>query len=524
MKIWAWIARLGAPANAGARSRVPDELMRRGAAHQRAAEYDKAEDCFREVLVQHPENAAALHMLADALRMRGYAHQGSGDLEAAIGCYLETLALTPAHAPGQAQVRNNLGNAYMNLGRLDDAIAAFHEAISLEPGYAEAHLNLGIAQQRIGDIEQATTLYRTALELKPDLAVASLNLGYVLEHEGDVRGAIECYRNAIAALPDFANAHFNLALLLLSTGDFAEGWEEYEWRLRLPDLAASWPYAGRARWNGEDLGGKVILLYAEQGFGDAIQFVRYAPLVAERGGRVIMICQAKLKTLFESVAGLSAVVPAGEPDPGFDVCCSLLSLPRLFGTTPETIPAAVPYLRPGEDKARRWKARLAEEGPGLKVGLYWSTDSKSRISRPRSLSLEMLSPLAGIPGVKFFSLQRGDAAIQAAQPPQGMTVIDPTAELADFADDAALISELDLVISINTATAHLAGALGKPVWALIHFPADWRWLIDRDDSPWYPTMRLFRRERADTWHDVIRRVGDALREFAGNAPGHGESA
>lgn len=513
MKAWDRIARLASQTFGSThQSASTEDELRRGLELQRAAEHGKAEDLFRHVLAQEPENASALQFLAQLLGVRGYAHQERGELDAAIECYLEALALAPGHA--QAQLHNNLGNVYLNQGRLGDAIAAYREAISTDRGYAEAHLNLGIAQQQMGEIRQAAMQYRTAIELKPGLADASLNLGYLLEEDGDAPGAMECYRHAIAARPDFAKAHVNLALQSLLTGDFAKGWEEYEWRLRLPNLAQKWPYPGRARWHGEDLTGKVILLYAEQGFGDAIQFVRYVPLVAERGGKVIVVCQPKLKALFESIAGQSAVMSSGAP-PEFDVCCSLLSLPGLFGTTLRTIPAAVPYLHPGEEAVRKWKARLAAAGPALKVGLYWSTESKTRISSHKSLSFEMLSPLAEIPGIAFFSLQRGAAAAQAAQPPQGMTVFDPTAELADFADDAALISELDLVISIDTATAHLAGALGKPVWTLIHFPADWRWLLGRDDSPWYPTMRLFRRSQTDAWNDVIVRVGQALRHFAG---------
>jgi tetratricopeptide (TPR) repeat protein len=511
MKAWDRIARLASRTFGSAQqgASAGDEL-RRGLECQRAGEHDKAEDSYRRVLAEEPENAGALQSLGSLLGVRGYAHQERGELGAAIECYLEALALAPEQA--RAQLHNNLGNAYLSQGRLEEAMAAYREAIAMDRGYAEAHLNLGIAQQQAGGLRQAAMHYRTAIELKPGLADASLNLGYLLEEEGDAPGAMQCYRNAIAARPDFAKAHVNLALQSLLTGDFTNGWEEYEWRLRLPNLAQKWPYPGRTRWHGEDLAGKVILLYAEQGFGDAIQFARYVPLVAERGGRVILVCQPKLQALFESIAGPSAVMSSGEP-PEFDVCCSLLSLPRLFGTTLQTIPAAVPYLRPSEERVRKWKARVAAASPALKVGLYWSTESKTKISPRKSLGFEMLSPLAGIPGVAFFSLQRGDAAAQAARPPQGMTVFDPTAELADFADDAALISALDLVISIDTATAHLAGALGRPVWTLVHFPAEWRWLLGRDDSPWYPTMRLFRRSRTEAWSDVVARVGQALRHL-----------
>lgn len=469
-------------------------------------ESDATEEHFRQLLIEEPDNARALRGLAQLLGARGYALQERGELAGAIECYEEALALEPS----LAQAHNNLGNAYKASGRAEEAVALYRSAIDADPALAEAHLNLGIALHEAGQLSEAARCYRLALELKPALAEASLNLGFLLEQEGDARGARQAYRSAIATRPDFAEAHFNHALQLLQAGEFEAGWEEYEWRLKLPELAPFWPYAGRPRWDGGPLGGRRILLYAEQGFGDAIQFVRYVPLVAAKGGHVVLSCQPKLVKLFGSVAGAAAMHDTGDPTPEFDVCCSLLSLPRLFRTTLATIPAAVPYLRPGEAAVSAWKARLAAAGPGLKVGLYWATESKNRITPLRSLELKTLAPLAGVPGIVFFSLQRGAAAAEAARPPQGMRLIDAGAELRDFADDAALIANLDLVISINTATAHLAGALGKPVWTLVHFPPDWRWLAGRDDCPWYPTMRLFRRQRSQSWSDVVAQVRTAL--------------
>ncbi|MEW6689377.1 MAG: tetratricopeptide repeat protein, partial [Pseudomonadota bacterium] len=461
------------------------------------------------------ETAQALSGLAALLSARGYALQERGEIAAAIECYEEALALEPS----LAQAHNNLGNAYKACGRQQDAVASYRDAVAADPTLAEAHLNLGIALYEAGRLGEAAQNYRAARELKPALAEASLNLGFLLEQEGDARGAREAYRAAIAARPDFAEAHFNHALQLLQAGEFEAGWEEYEWRLKLPELAPFWPYAGRQRWNGEELRGRRILLYAEQGFGDAIQFVRYAPLVAARGGEAIVSCPPKLLRLFRTLSGVSATHDAQEPPPDFDLCCSLLSLPRLFHSTLDTIPVPVPYLHARAEDAARWQSKLAALGPGLKVGLYWSTDSKNRITPLKSLELETLAALAGVPGVAFVSLQRGAAAAQAARPPQGMKLIDASAELRDFADDAALIANLDLVISIDTATAHLAGALGRPVWTLVHFPAEWRWLAGREDSPWYPTMRLFLRRRSESWHDVAGRVRLALQALQQTNPG-----
>lgn len=451
-----------------------------------------------------PENGAALRELGGLLAARGQSLQGQGELGAAAECYEEAVALDPSQAPAH----NNLGNVYLALGRLNDAATSFRSAIAVDASLAEAHVNLGIVLHRSGELGEAAECYRAALAAKPTLAEASLNLGHLLEERGDLAAATDSYRAAVAARPDLAEAHFNLALRLLQAGDFRRGWEEYEWRFRLPELAPFWPHANRPRWDGADLRGKTILLYAEQGFGDALQFVRYVPLVAARGGKVVLSCSPKLMALFATVAGVTAVHNAETPAPEFDLCCSLLSLPSIFGTTLDTIPAATPYLHPPGDAAERWRARFAAEGSGLKVGLFWATESKNRMTPLRSLELGQLEPLARSTGVRFYSLQRGAAAAQAR--PKGMTLVDLSPELADFADDAGLLANLDLIITINTATAHLAGALGRPVWTLVHYPPDWRWLEGRADSPWYPTMRLFPRGRAEPWGTVLERVGDAL--------------
>lgn len=486
------------------------ELQRRALECVRGGEHGEAEECLRQILSLRPEHSGARRDLARLLALQAYAHQERNDFDMAIEGYEESLALDH----GQAQVHNNLGNIYKNLGRLADAVAAYREAIAADAGLAEAHLNLGTAlYQLTGESAQAIVHCRGALDVRPSFPEASLNLGFLLEQEGDGPGATQRYRDAIAASPEFAEAHFNYALQLLLRGDYRNGWQEYEWRTRRPDQEQWRPHAGRDRWDGSALGGKVILLYAEQGFGDVIQFVRYATLVAEQGGKVIVSGQPKLKALLGSVPGISAAFDSADELPAFDVCCPLLSLPRIFGTTLETIPARVPYMRPDPEKALRWKSRLAADGASFKVGLYWATDTKSRFAPLKSFTLDKLAPLADIAGVTYYSLQRGPAAGQAAHPPRGMALVDLSTELADFSDDAALIANLDLVISIDTATAHLAGALGRPVWILTHFPPEWRWLLERDDSPWYPTMRLFRRSRAHPWEEAIARVGQALREM-----------
>ena len=486
---------------------MPEDDFQRGCRLELQGERGAAIEAYRRALENDAEHPGARRNLGYLLSAQGYALQERGEYSAAAASYQEALALEPA----QPLAHNNLGNALRDIARLTDAIESYRNAIALDPGMATAHANLGIALQQTGQTAGATEQLRVAVALDPGNSEAVLNLGYLLEQQGDGRGALENYRKAIEIQPDFAEAHFNYALQLLLAGELTRGWAEYEWRLRHPDLARFWPFAGRPRWDGCALDGKTILLYAEQGFGDALQFVRYAPLVAARGAKVIVSCQAKLASLFRSVPGVAAVVDAAGPVPQFDLCCSLLSLPHFFGTVLETIPAQVPYVHADEQKARRWKAQLEAQDGRLKVGLFWATDTITSISASRSLQLDRLAALGGIPGAAFYSLQRGAAARQALRPPPGLKLIDCTTELRDFSDDAALIANLDLVISINSATAHLAGALGRPVWTLIQFPPDWRWLLERTDNPWYPSMRLFRRARDEPWERVAARLAEALR-------------
>jgi len=510
MRLARWLSRLASHSQDDAERDVGG-LLRRAFELHNAGEHAAAQDCYRRVLAQDPEREEARRNLANLLALQGVAQQERGELDAAVESYLEALALSP----GQAQVHNNLGNTYRALGRGGEAVACFRDALELDPAQPEAHLNLGIALHQEGARKEAAEHYEAALAARPDFAEASLNLGYLLEQEGDWRGAAARYRQSIAARPDDAGAHFNLALNLLAGGDFAAGWREYEWRLRLPALAPHWPFQGRPRWNGEALDGRTILLYTEQGFGDALQFVRFAPLVAARGGRVLLACQPKLRQLFAAIPGVSGVVSGDDPTPPFDVCCSLLSLPRVLGTSVDSIPAEVPYLRADPARARYWHAALAADPYVLKAGLFWATESRTSISLLRSMTLQMLAPLAQAAGVGFYSLQRGKAAREAERPPQGLKLVDLGNALADFSDDAALMANLDLVISIDSATAHLAGALGRPVWTLLAYPSEWRWLRERDDSPWYPGMRLFRQKRAGEWEPVVKEMAAALSERAG---------
>ena len=302
---------------------------------------------------------------------------------------------------------------------------------------------------------------------------------------------------------------------MLTRGEFIPGWDEYEWRWRCKDFALFRRNFPQPQWDGSDLSGHTILLHTEQGFGDALQFIRYLPLVTQRGGRIIIQCQAELQRLFQIMAGDCPVMARGQPLPAFDVHCPLLSLPRVFGTTLGTIPRQVPYLHAAHAMVENWRERLAVDAGSLNVGLAWAGHPAfkgDRLRSPRHLSL--LAPLVKIRKARFVSLQKGEASNQTRNPPEGMNLVDWTEELKDFADTAALIANLDLVISSDTAVVHLAGAMGKPVWVLLPFAPDWRWLLEREDSPWYPTMRLFRQPAIGDWDSVMQKVVDALAKLS----------
>ncbi len=372
---------------------------------------------------------------------------------------------------------NNRGNTLKELKRYDDALASYDRALALEPGFAGAHHNRGVTLQELKRYDDALASYERASALRPD----------------------------------FVEAHWNESLVRLQLGDFHGGWRKYEqgWKTGLRGEPRGF---AQPRWTGaEPLAGRTLLLHVEQGFGDTIQFVRYAPLAAAAGARVILEAYPLLTTLLSEVEGVNAVVSRGEPLPAFDLHCPLLSLPLAFGTELDTIPARVPYLTAPPARLARWGARLPRAG-GLRVGLAWS--GRETPDPNRSVALAQLAPLFDLPGIHFVSLQKdvrdSDEAALRGRP----ELLHLGPDLADFADTAAVIEQLDLVISIDTAVAHLAGALGKPVWILLPFSSDWRWLLDRDDSPWYPTARLFRQDETRAWDTVIARVRAALKGFA----------
>jgi len=307
-----------------------------------------------------------------------------------------------------------------------------------------------------------------------------------------------------------------MSLALLLTGNFREGWREYEWRWETKYLISSRRTFPQRLWDGSDIKGLTILLHAEQGFGDTIQFIRYAPLVARRGAKIIFECPKELISLLRSVEGIEEVIVRGETLPEFNLHCPLLSLPLAFDTTLETIPAMIPYITNDPTYTEKWKNKIDWADSRFRIGLAWAGNPGFKQNRYRNCELENFLPLTQLPRVIFYSLQKGEEAKEAKHPPGGMKIIDLTEDIHDFSDTAAFIENIDLVISIDTAVTHLAGAMGRPVWTLLPFSPEWRWMLNREDSPWYPTMRLFRQSSHGDWESVISLVEKNLSELLEN--------
>jgi tetratricopeptide (TPR) repeat protein len=455
---------------------------------------------------KHCHGAKAAHGAAGTMQEALRLHE-RGDTQGALRLYQAILAQEPDHPTAQHFV----GVIYYQRGDPAAALPLLEHSVTRQPEEPEFHNNLGLALVALDRESEAIAHYRAALALKPEHAVAWNNLGLAHQLHNDVGAAIDAFRQALALQPDFAQARWNLALALLLDGQFAEGWREYEVRLALPELGGSQPPLPGVRWDGREPAGKTLLLATEQGLGDAVQFARYAQLLERAGARCILRCPEALAPLLTTIPGVAEVSVDGAPLPNYAAYLPLLSLPRVLGTTPTTIPASVPYLAVAA--AGRAAARTVLEQPGSvrRIGLCWAGNPGHRNDRKRSLPLAALAPLLALPGSSWFSLQAGDAAAQLATTPGAQRVI-PLPEGTALVDTAARIAELDLIISVDTAIAHLAGALARPTWLLLPFAPDWRWQLGRDDSPWYPTLRLFRQPRPGDWVAVVERVAAALQD------------
>jgi Flp pilus assembly protein TadD len=439
---------------------------------------------YREALALAPDLAAARASVGLLLKEQGHLDQAIIELRRAL-----------ALAPNDTGARVALGATLIELDRPDEAEPELRAALALTPDNAMALNNLGLVQHARGEVADAITSLTEARRLRPDLAGIAANLAAALRDGGALDAALAEVEAALSVEPGNADAHFVAGTIHLARGDFARGWAGFAWRDRVHRAPARPPVP--PAWDGSPLDGRALLVRPEQGLGDMIQFCRYVPLI--RGGRVIVAAPAPLLRLLRTLPGEAEVVPAEGATPPADIACSVLDLPVLFGTSLESIPATIPYLRAEPDAAARWRLRVnALERRA--IGLCWAGGARYQHDRRRSIPEEVLSPLADVPGIRFVSLQK-----DAPQAPD-LPLVDWTEELDDFADTAALIAALDLVITVDTAVAHLAGALGRKVWLLNRFGGDWRWLLDRDDSPWYPTLRQFRQPALHDWASVIARI------------------
>ena len=481
------------------RPNFPEALVNLGTASHKLGHYDEAIDCFRRALVMSPKMAAAHYNLGRSLGV-------VGRWEDAAVSFQNALAIRP----DDGDVVVSLAVALRELGRLEEAVAFCRRAIALRPGDADAHTNLGCLLQDMRLLDPAAACHRKAIELAPSRPECHVNLGCVLHLQRRLDEAVDSNRRAIEIDPDNADAHHNLAVALLSLGQMAEGWQEYEWRWKIPQMIAAHRDFSVPRWNGEPASGKTLLLHAEQGFGDTLQFCRYASLAARLGMRVIVEAPPSLVRLLGGLKGIDQVVARGQALPRADLHCPMLSMPLAVGTVVETVPAEIPYLFSDPERTADWAQRLAPFR-NLRVGLVWAGNPLAQhrnltaLRRGRSIPTTFLTPLAGMEGIDFFSLQKDGSA-----GPDGMILNDFMAEMGDFADTASLIANLDLVVSVDTAVAHLAAAMGKPVWVMNRFDACWRWLHERDDSPWYPTLRLFTQPAPGDWRSVVDRIGAEL--------------
>lgn len=488
-----------------------------GAAFLGLQEVSKAIQCFEKALQINPAFAGALQSLIQALYMCGRISKAKR--------FERKLAALRNQA---AKNYNDNGARLLNQGLFNEAIASFKQGILCNSNAPVLYNNLGLALTDVGKTDEAIACLRHAISLGDNLTlgheqwrILQTSLAMALTSAGQLDEAIRIFQSVAGQDKNPTKTNFLLSFALLRKGNLEEGWPLYELRFQKESECTLHTVAARfsqPRWQGEPLDGKTILLYTEQGFGDAIQFVRYVTEVARRGAKVIVECPTALVRLFQTIPGISQVLAEGNSLPAFDFQCPLLSLPMVFSTTLDSIPHTVPYVTVPKELVSRWRSIVEEKSSAFKIGLVWAGrrwpgGANIAIDQRRSLSLAAFAPLAAVEGISWFSLQKGPPATQVKNAPEGPSIVDHGIELQDFTDTAALIANLDLVISVDTSVAHLAGALGKQVWLLSRFDGCWRWLLDRDDSPWYPTMRIFRQTRPGDWEGVIEKVGIELRSI-----------
>jgi Flp pilus assembly protein TadD len=466
----------------------------------------EAEAIYQQLLPDQPDNSELLHMLGLARFQQQNPAEGAQWIDKAI-----------LIDPKVADYHSNLGIILDQLGHLEEAVTSFRKAIELRSNYPEAHNNLGGTLLAMNQVYEAIAEYKIAVEQNPKYADAWDNLGSAYRRAMHLDESLAAHDKAIELRPDFAYAHYNRGTLRLTRGEYTQqAWGDFEWRWKSPTFGHPLrDFGGKPMWDGSDLTGKTILFHAEQGLGDTLNFVRYAGVLADHGGTVVVEAPPELASLLAEVPGVSSVIVRGDPLGEFDVHAPMMSVPRIVGTTLETIPRELPYILPPADAFEKWRQvtradAKAEGKKKLRIGLVWAGNPRSIVDRRRSIPLQKLSGLAdSIPTVRFYSLQLGEASKQISESP--FPIIDHTEKLTDFVETAALVKNLDLIICVDTVIAHLAGALSVPTWLLIYTPPDWRWMLDRVDSPWYPKTRLFRQKEAGAWEEPIQQLAGKLK-------------
>lgn len=454
---------------------------------------------LKQALISYGHALALDPNNVDALNNKGLVLKEMGQLELAE----TTLRSAVEKHPGFEPAWTNLGLILRANNKPQEAQEKYQRALAINPLSVKALTNLAVLLRWEGELEHAEVLCRKVLQTHPNQTEVLNNLGDLMQAQGRAEEAKVLFERVLALVPNHAEAHHNLAVLLLLAGDFKNGWKHYEWRWLAKEFPSERRNFTQPLWCGESLEGKTILLYVEQGMGDAIQFVRYIPYVHRRGGRVVIECPKSLRRLFETVEGAHKVIARGEKLPSFDVQCPFLSLPGIFSQSLEDIPADVPYIGVDRKRAEFFEDFLSDSF-GVRVGLVWAGSPHHTNDRERSVPLKVMSPLASVRGCVFVSLQIGPASQQMES--VDWPIANLTDHIHDYADTAALVSHLDLIITVDTSVAHMAGALGKAVWVLLPFAPDWRWLLGRYDSPWYPSMRLFRQPARRDWLSVIENV------------------
>jgi Flp pilus assembly protein TadD len=511
-----------------------DQAIQTATAHHQEGRFQEAEALYRQILGADPNHVAALHQLgllahqfghqqvAEELIRKSIARLPTAEAYTNLGAVMKAIG-NAAQAeeafrqavrlrPNDPATYTNLGTLLWQLKRPEDSRIALEQAVALNSDFVPALHALMATLGDLGQCDRAVAAGQRAAALGLNNASFWSDMAIAYTEKGELRPAIEAFERSIALEPANGTARYNFSQVLLLSGDFERGWEEQEWRWQSANFPSPPRNFAQPMWDGTPAPGKTVLLHAEQGFGDAIMFARYIRMAAPLAN-IIVECQKEIAPLMRTVAGVDRLINRGDELPAFDFQLPFLSLPRVFKTRVENIPADVPYISVDPARAEKWTSRLASHR-NLRVGLAWAGTVTHNNDHNRSMSLAQLAPVAGVLNVSFYSLQKGPRAGQAANSPAGMKLIDWTEELNDFADTAALISALDLVVSVDTSVVHVAGALARPVWTLLPFAPDWRWLKSAGDrTPWYPTMRLFRQDRPKDWDAVLMGIVAELNQF-----------